>query len=236
MRTGGGHDGPMPPRTDRPEPTGPRIDRPRRPDANDTGNPDVEVVLEAETDLVDRVVHGVAPGAVLDGAELTRCHFEGVRLTATSARQARITDVVFRNCELSGVNLEEARLTRVRFEGCRAEGLDGGLLRARHVGIHDTKLTDAGFRMSSWERCRLESSDLRRLDLLDAELAETDVEACDLTEADLTRARLRDVRLPRSTLVDLRGAQALGGATIDASQMVSVAVALFAALDITLAD
>jgi uncharacterized protein YjbI with pentapeptide repeats len=194
------------------------------------------VVLEAEVDLTDRVLTGVAPGACLDGADLTRCVLDGVRLTAVSARRARLTDVVLRNCELSGVDLEEARLTRVRFEGCRAEALDGGLVRARDVVVVDTKLTDAAFRMSSWERCRLEDADLRRLDLLDAALEAVRFEDCDLTEADLTRARLTSVSFPRSTLVDLRGAQALAGSTIDASQMVSVAVSLFAAMDITVAD
>jgi uncharacterized protein YjbI with pentapeptide repeats len=175
-------------------------------------------------------------GDALDDLELTRCVVEGVRLTARSARRLRLTDVVLRDCELSGADLQEARLLRVRVERCRAEGLDAGFMRSTDVVFAETKLTGAGFRMTSWERSAFEGCDLRRAELLEATLDHVEVSGCDLTEADVTRARLTEVCFRATRLDDLVGATALAGATVDTTQLVPLALALFAALRIRLDD
>jgi len=173
-------------------------------------------------------------GDDLDDLELTRCVVEGVRLTARSARRLRLTDVVLRDCELSGLDLQEARLLRVRIERCRAEGLDAGLLRATDVVVVDTKLSTAGLRMTAWERSAFEGCDLRRAELMEASLDGVEMTGCDLTGADVTRARMVDVRFRSTRLDDLAGATALAGATVEATQVVPVGLALFAALGIRL--
>ena len=197
--------------------------------------PDDGVVLDATEvgELTDARITAVV-GDDLDDIELTRCVVEGVRLTAFSARRLRLTDVVLRDCELSGADLQEAQLVRVRIERCRAEGLDAGLLRATDVVVVDTKLTDAGLRMTRWERAALEGCDLRRVELLESVLDHVEVTASDLTGADVTRARMTGVVFRSSRLDDVVGATALAGATIDAPQIVPVALSVFAALGITL--
>ncbi len=195
-----------------------------------------ELDTSGPAEVSDAYLTGLVGDGDLDDLELTRCVVEGVRLTARSARRARLTDVVLRDCELSGADLLEASLLRVRMERCRAEGLDAGMLRGRDVVVVDSKLSDAGLRMAVLERARFEGCDLRRSEWMEARLDGVELSGCDLTGADLSRAVLSDVRLGGSRLDELRGGTGLAGATIDSGQLVPVALALCAALGIRVDD
>lgn len=197
---------------------------------------EVTLDLADPTDLRDARITELTGEGDLDDVELVGCTLEGVRLTAMSARRLRLIDVVLRDCELSGLDLTEARLLRVRVVGCRAEMLEAGMVHASDVVVVDSKLTSAGLRMARLERVRLEGSDLRGVELLEATLESVVIEGCDLTGADLRGARMSDVALKGSDLDGVLGAEALAGATIDPSQVIPVALALFSSLGIRLAD
>jgi uncharacterized protein YjbI with pentapeptide repeats len=190
---------------------------------------------EERGELTDARVIDVV-GGHLDDLVLVGCVLEGVRLTAASARRIHLTDVVLRDCELSGLDLQEARLRRVRLEGCRATALEAGGSQASDVVVVGSKLAEAGLRMTRWERAELDDVDLRGSDWTGASLQDVSVSGCDLSGSVLTKASMDDVRLGSTTLHDVVGARWLGGATIDPSQLVPVALALFADLGITLED
>jgi uncharacterized protein YjbI with pentapeptide repeats len=198
-------------------------------------HPGDPVVFDPEVagELADAVVTEVTDGD-LDDVELVRCVLEGVRLTARSARRLRLVDVVLRDCELSGADLSEARLTRVRLEGCRAEGLDLGMVKGVDLVVVGSKFTEASARMAELERWRLDDCDLRRSEWQRSVLTAGVVDGCDLDHADLSGARLSEVRLVRTRLDDVVGARALAGATVDSSQLVPLALAVFADLGIRL--
>jgi uncharacterized protein YjbI with pentapeptide repeats len=213
----------------------PPADAPKAPLVDDVPDEGVALDPDESGELADARIVDVV-GDELDDLELVRCVVEGVRLTARSARRIRLVDVVLRDCELSGVDLGEASHRRVRFERCRAEGLDAGLVRAADVVVVDSKLTGAGLRMSGWERARFDGCDLRETEWAESTLQRVEFASCDLTGADVSRVRMEAVRFRSTRLDGVKGARALGGATIDALQVIPVALSVFADLGIRVAD
>jgi uncharacterized protein YjbI with pentapeptide repeats len=197
---------------------------------------EVALDLADPLDLRDAKVTDVEGTGDLDDLEITGCLLDGVRLTALSARRLRLTDVVLRNCELSGLDLTEARLRRVRIEGCRAGMLEAGMTAIEDLAVVDSNLSEAGFRMAALERVRFEGCDLPRIELIEARLESVAFVSCDLTGGDVSRARMHRGRFVRSTIDGLLGAQALAGSTVDAAQVVPLALALCASLGIAIGD
>jgi uncharacterized protein YjbI with pentapeptide repeats len=90
--------------------------------------------------------------------------------------------------------------------------------------------------MAALERVRFEGCDLARIELIDARLESVAFLSCDLTGGDVSRARTHHGRFVRSTIDGLLGAEALAGSTVDAAQVVPLALALCASLGIAIGD
>jgi uncharacterized protein YjbI with pentapeptide repeats len=169
--------------------------------------------------------------------EMGDVRVEGGRWSGVTLDGFRAFDVRFTNCDLAGFVLqEEVSLQNVVFERCRMTGVVFAGVRLRDVRFEECSLEDANLRMLDAERVSFTDCDLQRADLHAARLVDVKTTACDLRGVDLTKAFLQEVDLRRSDLSDVRGADALRGATIDTGQVVALARSLAAALEIKVVD
>jgi uncharacterized protein YjbI with pentapeptide repeats len=90
--------------------------------------------------------------------------------------------------------------------------------------------------MSETKAVLFEDVDLRRSDFSIANVTGTRFFDCDLTGGDFTKAIASGVRFHGSTLLNLKGAQYLGGAVIESSQVLPVALGVLTSLQIGIDD
>ena len=168
--------------------------------------------------------------------DANRSTITGARFTGARVERVRAVDTLFIDCEFSGAELEEGTITRVRFERCRMSGAVVAGLKATHAVFADCRIDDANFRATSLTDCTFDQCDLRAADFYGASLVRSRFAGCDLSGTEFSKATLDSVSLRGSKLEGLRGADRLRGAIIGSDQLVPVALALFAALGITVDD
>ncbi len=199
--------------------------------------PIVDIHLDHDDEWSEVTGGGDLVGVDAEDVEIHGSSLADLRLTGAALPRVRITDTRFTGCELSGARLDEATLTRVEFRDCRMSGFVATRARLRDVSFVDCRLDAASFRMAVAERIAFAQCELIDADFYEARLDNgAAFDRCDLTRASFDRAALAGARLGGSTLDELRGAEALAGAFIDSGQLVPVALALFAALGITIDD
>lgn len=162
--------------------------------------------------------------------QLRECLWHKADLVGRRLSGLRATDVRFVGCDLSGALLEECRLTRVSFESCR---LAGAVLSGAH--LEDVHLLDCSadlivLRMAHVSRSAAERCSLRGADLYQAELREVRLVDSDLSRTSFEGMAADGLRLNGSTVEEIIGARSLGGAHIDADQVVPIGAALVAEL------
>lgn len=192
--------------------------------------------FEDDDGFRDRSIIGSAVAADAERVDLARCTVSTMRWTAAVLRRPHLTDVRLVDCDLSQVVLEEAVFDRVELVRCRLTDADLGGARMTDVRFVDCQLDGAALRLVESSRLSIEGStapglDLYRARLPGARVVDTDLSGADLSGADLDRARLHGSRL-----VDVRGASALRGASIDAEQVVDAGLAVLADLGVTITD
>jgi uncharacterized protein YjbI with pentapeptide repeats len=161
----------------------------------------------------------------------------GGRWSGVTLDRFRAFDVRFSGCDLAGFVLqEEVNLQNVVFERCRLTGAVFAGARLRDVRFEECALDDANLRMIDAERVSFNECNLTATDLHAARLVTVEMKRCDMRAVDLTKAYLQDADLRGSDLSDVRGADALRGATIDAGQVIALARSLAAALEIKVVD
>jgi uncharacterized protein YjbI with pentapeptide repeats len=205
--------------------------RPPRLPAHLEATPDPE--LGHDSEWVGVALTGDLAGAEAEDVEIAEARLDGVRLPGARLDRLRLVDVVFEGCELSGALLDEAQLTRVELRRCRLAGVVLTRTKLRDVRFVECKLDEASLRMAAGERVAFEDCSMRAVDLYDASLPATVLARCDLTDAECSKVDLAGARLHGSTLEGIKGAGALRGVHIDSSQIMALALPLFAALGIT---
>jgi uncharacterized protein YjbI with pentapeptide repeats len=187
-------------------------------------------------DLSEAVVTGDFFRCELVEPVFRHCRLEHAQFTGSAFRFGRFIDCVITDSDLSGAVMEECFLSRVEFRNCRASGLQAPLNRFHDVGILETKIDGANFRMSSWERAEITDSDLAESDFYGARLPISRILRCDLSRADFAKADLAGSRLSGSHLDSVRGATSLRKITISTEQIIPLALALFASQRIDISD
>lgn len=127
-------------------------------------------------------------------------------------------------------------MTRVEMRSCRASGLQAPSGRFADVGVIDSKMDGANFRMSTWDRAELFDSDLSESDFQVAKLPDSRILRCDLTRADLSKCELSGSWLLGSVMEGVQGAGGLHDIIIGSDQLIPIAIVLFAAMRITIDD
>jgi uncharacterized protein YjbI with pentapeptide repeats len=203
-------------------------------------SPRVPPQLGAQDRLVDDVSDSLLSGdfseqghedAVIERSRIVRAQFTGATLC-----RLRLMDVVVEGCDFSGTDLDQSSATRVEFRDCRMSGAILTRSSFEDVLFTGCRLDGANFRMSETKGVHFEDVDLRRSDFSNANGTGTRFFDCDLTGADFTKVVASGVRFHGSTLLDLKGAQYLGGAVIESPQVLPVALGVLAALGIRIDD
>ncbi|HUS62072.1 MAG TPA: pentapeptide repeat-containing protein [Acidimicrobiales bacterium] len=183
-------------------------------------------------------VHVTGDHTGLDASHfsVTECRITNARFTAASLHKVHLSDCVISDSDFVGASLAELNATRVELTRCRMSSVDVAGAHLRDVAFFDCKLDGANLRMTTWERCELVDCDLSEADLASARLDGTRVFGCDLSSAQLSKASLAGARLHGSRLESVKSVESLKGAVIGSDQMVPVALALLAAVGITVED
>jgi uncharacterized protein YjbI with pentapeptide repeats len=189
-----------------------------------------------DADMTGVRLTGDHGGRTASLVQLAGCRVEGAQLVGTHLVGSRLVDCVVVGCDLSGLVLEDSACTRVEFRDCRLSGLQAASCRFADVGFLRCRLDGANFRMTTWERAEFHDCDLVDADFYAATLPASRFIRCDLTGVELSRCTLTAATLQWSDLSALRGAESLRGVTISGDQVLPAALALFAAMAMTLDD
>jgi uncharacterized protein YjbI with pentapeptide repeats len=192
--------------------------------------------LRGESDWAGCHVEGDLSGLVARRLDVAECRLTAVALTGADLDGVRMTDTLLEDCELSGAMFHDAVLTRVELRRCRMSGLQLPAAKLRDVTVLDGKLDEANLRMTTGERLAFRSSHLGGADFAAARLDDVRFFDCDLSRADFSNATIAGCRLHGSTVEGLQGAQHLGRAAIDSTQVLPFALRLYAALGIVVDD
>ena len=208
----------------------------RRPVLHDDLEPLELDGFEDDDGFRDRAITGFAVAADAERVELVRCTVSTMRIIAARLRRLHMTDVRLVDCDLSQAVFEEASFDRVELIRCRLSEADLGGARLVDVRFVECQLDGAAFRLVEAARLEIEHSTAPGLDLYRARVPGARVTDADLTGADLSGADLARARLHGSRLVDVRGATALRGASIDAEQVVDAGLAVLADLGVAVTE
>jgi len=175
------------------------------------------------------------------GGELRRLSLDAVRLVApqwlgTKLRDGAWADVLIEGGALAGAELAGTTLRRVEFRRVRADGLVVSETRAGHIRLIDTKLDLANFRFAQWSKVRFEGCSLREVEFIGAELSQVEFVNCELIGCNFAGAKLTQVDFRSSRLDECTGTAGLRGATLDQTQLISLAPSLAAELGIIVVD
>ncbi|MGL5817608.1 MAG: pentapeptide repeat-containing protein [Phycicoccus sp.] len=150
----------------------------------------------ADLDLME----GLAPGEVLDGAELEGCRLTGSVLEKAVLRGCRFTDCVFTGCNLSMADLDGSVFQDCRFLDCKALAVSWARARpsplsARPWDLERCRLDLGTFRDTDATGSRFSSCSLREVDFAGADLRRADFAGSDLTGATFAGTDLREASL-----------------------------------------
>ncbi len=181
-------------------------------------------------------VRGSLAGAEIPELDIVDSAVRSVAFTGATVESFQASDTTFESCELSGALLESAVLTRVEFRSCRMTGVVAPRSRLRDVRFVDCQMVEANLRACRGVGVGFESSNLRDADFYDSELIGAHLFDCDLTGTELSKVRMAGARLQGSTLEAVKGAGSFREVVIDTTQIVPLALRVFAALGITIDD
>ena len=195
--------------------------------------------LGAESGLVSGFRFGHASVRALDLANvrLMRGQVSALRAERASITGVRIDSVEFTGCDLSSLWWMGGKLSRVRFDSCK-------LLGARFEGVTLEQVVFTGCKLDYatlghvraagpviFARCSL-----REVEFTGCHLAHCLFDDCDLNLADFGPGSYRGCDLRGNDLSALSSTRHLKHAVIDRAQMLQLAEALAAELDLTCGD
>lgn len=182
--------------------------------------------LEAETDICDLQLSGLARGDAFN-AKIARVVFQAARLGAVSWSRAHFEDAIWRECDFANADAREIFASRVEMIGCRALGLNASESSWRDARFGDCNLSLAQFRFAKMGRTRFENCDLRGADFSNADVRGAVFRDCDLSGAQFSFAQLEnaDWRTCRTEELQI-GADALRGLIVSPLQAAQFAAVL----------
>ncbi|WP_300607524.1 pentapeptide repeat-containing protein [Trebonia sp.] len=201
-------------------------------------------VLELDEDY-DRVLFNDSAfaDAAAGGSRFAESAFTGVTFDGGRARRARLSQVWVSESRFVAFDLAESALVDVWFSGCVLAGVQAFALTARRLTFRDCKLDSVNFRDSSLTDVLFDGCVLRDADFGGARLTRVRFPGCTLRGADFTKASCTDVDLRGAALGGAAGEagiragfDALGGARIDALQLITLAPFLARHLGIIVED
>jgi uncharacterized protein YjbI with pentapeptide repeats len=205
------------------------------------GEEDLELV--SSVDGAGGLVSGFQFGATslpefdLVNVGLVQGRIRALRAGRASVTGARLSSVEFSGCDLSSLRWAGGKLSRVWFDSCRLLGARFIEVSAEHVVFTGCKLD-----YSVFEHVRVTGPvlfagcSLREAEFTSCDLTGSLLDDCDLRLTEFGRGSYRRCDLRGNDLSAVIGAHHLRHAVIDHAQMVQLAGALAAELDLTFGD
>src|SRR5580698_3864427 len=181
-------------------------------------------------------------GSPMRALDVKNVHLVDGRVRALRAETAverglTARSVDFAGCELGSLRWAGGKLTRVRFDGCKLLGARFENVTLDHVVFSDCKLDYAAFSQVRtvgpvlFVRCSLREAEFHGCDL-----TRSLFEDCDLGLADFGAGAYRGCDLRGNDLSSVSGAQHLRRVVIDRAQLLQLAEALAAELEVSFGD
>ena len=172
----------------------------------------------------------------LDGLVVEDTHIVNSSFIASDLNHLEMVDVLVEGSDFSGALMEEAVFSRVAFRNCRMSGLSMPRSQVRDLSFDDVRLDDVNLRRGTGERVLFEHVNLQRGDLYAVHFTSACFFDCDLRAVDLSEAKLRGAKFHGSDLSEINGGECLRDIVIDSSQVLPLAVRVFASLGIRVED
>jgi uncharacterized protein YjbI with pentapeptide repeats len=179
---------------------------------------------------------GTVAEATASGSRFVESAITGLTFDGGTLRKCRMSDVWLGDTRLVAVDLAESSLVDTWLDGCVLAGIQAFSVLLRRVLFRNCKLDSVNFRDSSFTDVTFEDCVLRDPDFGGARLSRVRFPGCVLTDASFRAATCSKVDLRGATLGITDGFDALRGATIDSSQLISLAPRLASHLGITVKD
>jgi uncharacterized protein YjbI with pentapeptide repeats len=198
--------------------------------------PERNQILTANCEISGRTIRSDYPDAHLEGMVIEDTHIVRSCFIGADLSRLSLVDVLVDGSDFSGANMEEASFRRVTFKDCRMSGARIPRSRMWDVTFSEVRLDNVNLRMSTGDRVFFDHVNLMRGDFYCANLSSARFFDCDLTGAEIAQATFPAGRFHGSILVDLKGGEYLRNVVVDSSQVLPLAVAVFAGLNIRIED
>ncbi|WP_329090651.1 MULTISPECIES: pentapeptide repeat-containing protein [unclassified Streptosporangium] len=158
----------------------------------------------------------------------------GLRTQRTRFRNLRLSSVELSGCDLSSLHWADSKLSRVTFTDCRFMGAVVEDLTLENVLFENCRLDYATFvRLRAAGPVIFSECSLREATFTVADFGAALFDACDLRLTSFDGGKYRDCDLRGNDLSGIRGVGALKQIVIDRPQLLQLAQALAAELDVT---
>ncbi len=132
-------------------------------------------------------------------------------------------DVIVKSSNFSACKLSDNKITRVKFDGCRMQGIDFNSSELLDVEFINCNLDLSNFRMTQLRSVRFDNCSMIESEFTAGDLKGVIVKDCVLEKVDFVDIKINNVDLSGSQLIDVSGIKGLKGATIDYTQLISLA-------------
>ena len=213
-----------------------RTGRPQSPRVPDDLPLFAGTIAAADDDLVQLSVQGDFSGQRVAGMALAEAHIFHAAFVGSDLGRVRLVDVLVEGADFSGADLEEASLSRVEFVDCRMSGAQIARTAMHDVSFTECKLDGANFPNERSRSHPVRSREPARCGVLGRSTQSACFFDCDLSGADFSQVVMPEARFHGSSLADIKGGEYMRDVVIESSQVLPLALRVFAGLGIRIED
>jgi len=162
--------------------------------------------------------------------------FDKVVMTEAKLEKTGFTDVILAGCDLIATVFTDASWQRLHIKSSRCSGVQLQMSTLKDVTFTGCKLNLANFRFAKLKNVLFEDCALDEADFYSAELVNVQFKNCTLEKTVFSAAKLKSVDLRTSDIFNILGIDGLAGATIDSTQLLTLAPMLAAEFKIKVID
>ncbi len=206
---------------------------------NDEANLHRVTSLGSAGESVDGFDFGDASVRALElrDATLQYGKIHSIRAESAALKGNHVRSVEFTGCELNALRLDRGKVTRTRFNGCKLLGAEFNDVTLEHVVFAHCKMDYAVFnRVRAAGPVLFTNCSLREAEFTACNVTGALFDECDLFQTNFGQGRYVKCDLRGNDLSTAKGVPHLQRAVIDRFQLMQLAQALAAELDVTFGD
>lgn len=188
--------------------------------------------LSEETQWWQHELTGEALGTVADNFEIEQCRLSRVDFSNGHWERGQWRNCEVRDSNFANVQAEQCLIQRSTFHTVRGTGLQWADGTIKDVTFDGCRLDLSGFRFTTMSHIIFSGCRLSGVDLTNAKMSNILFDHCDLTGAKLDHASMAGCQLTECSLDGISGIEALRGARVTSSDLMSLTYSLAAACGI----